>query len=135
MTPLTKLSGSAHVSYSILTSRRDASCKGEISISILRLNHQYHYRLSYIFIPFIYGIIIQFQTDGNRVWTWKPLEFGFNDSFHERVQTFRDLDGSVTGTPNSTIIKPYEFYVTEYCVYQPYWRMAVCPFLYARVNV
>ena len=61
------------------------------------------------------------------------MEVGLNDSHSERMQTFRDMDGSVTGITGATVIRPQEFYVTVDCEYRPNWRMAVCPHWYSRV--
>ena len=63
------------------------------------------------------------------------MEVGLDDKHSERVQTVRDLDGSITGISGATVIRPQEFYVTDDCEYRENWRMAVCPFLYARVSI
>ena len=63
------------------------------------------------------------------------MEVGLSDAHSERVQTVRDLDGSITGISGATVIRPQEFYVTDDCEHRENWRMAVCPFLYTRVNI
>ncbi|GFN79682.1 transmembrane protein 2-like [Plakobranchus ocellatus] len=48
---------------------------------------------------------------------------------------FRDLDGSVTGHPNTQVVKPFPFLSTADCYFKENWLLTVCPHRYGKVSV
>lgn len=57
----------------------------------------------------------------------------YTDFNGDRGATFRDFDGSITGVPGSTVVKPGPFYITPSCQFQTNWNVAVCPYKYGKV--
>ncbi|XP_076080368.1 cell surface hyaluronidase-like [Mytilus galloprovincialis] len=52
------------------------------------------------------------------------------------MATFRDEDGSVTNLATiQQIVKPGLFYTTPSCIYRKNWKMAICPYKYAKLNI
>ena len=45
-----------------------------------------------------------------------------------------DLDGSLTGTPNTYIVRNRPFFTGPECLYRPDWHMSVCPYRYIKVG-
>ncbi|XP_041366847.1 cell surface hyaluronidase-like [Gigantopelta aegis] len=73
------------------------------------------------------------KTQGN--WVFDSFngtlpKFGNRDG--SRQITFHDHDGSVTGTPNTQVVRPNRFFTTPCCVFRETWNDYVCPHQYAK---
>ncbi|KAK3583428.1 hypothetical protein CHS0354_025548 [Potamilus streckersoni] len=71
------------------------------------------------------------ESTGNRVLNGDP---GFGSIGDDKAATFQDVDGSVTGTANNQVVKPYDFYITNRCKKRVNWEMAICPHFYGKIR-
>ncbi|XP_076436577.1 cell surface hyaluronidase-like [Babylonia areolata] len=85
----------------------------------------------------------------------KGLKFGFGDGVATGLRFFEgddsvykfgsldgdlqsmlyDVDGSLTGVPETTLVKPFPVYTTSACLDKAEWGMAVCPYQYGKLKV
>ena len=70
-------------------------------------------------------------SNSNEVWL-DPLTAG-NDG--DAFSVIRDSDGSITGTPNRTIVPDNPVLVTASCIKKPLWNAYVCPHNYIGVHM
>lgn len=47
----------------------------------------------------------------------------------------RDKDGSLTGAPNTALVRNFPFYKGNECVDRPDWGMSVCPYKYVKMEI
>ncbi len=57
------------------------------------------------------------------------------DKDGDKASLFRDLDGTVTGTPGTTVVTNLPFLVTPACSYRPAWNAWHCPQRFAGLQV
>ncbi|CAG2200958.1 CEMIP [Mytilus edulis] len=73
---------------------------------------------------------------GNCVYDGDETEHRFNNLDGDKMATFRDEDGSVTNLATiQQIVKPGLFYTMPSCIYRKNWKMAICPYKYAKLNI
>ncbi|KAK7090198.1 cell surface hyaluronidase-like [Littorina saxatilis] len=46
-----------------------------------------------------------------------------------------DLDGSLTGTPDTRIVRNRAFFTGPACTYRPDWNLSVCPYRYIKLEI
>lgn len=71
--------------------------------------------------------------NGNWVWRGNVSMYGWADWDGNKAETFRDVDGSITGWPNTQVVRTHPFYTGPHCRPRPNWDMTVCPFKYMQV--
>lgn len=57
------------------------------------------------------------------------------DKDGDKSSLFRDLDGSITGTPGTTVVTNLPFLVTSACNYMPAWNAWHCPQRFAGLQI
>ncbi|OWF43992.1 Transmembrane protein 2 [Mizuhopecten yessoensis] len=67
---------------------------------------------------------------GNRVYDGNSSIYGFGDLDGDLAAKFRDLDGSVTTDPLSTVVRPFSFLTTPDCTMKSAWNAMICPYRY-----
>jgi len=65
-------------------------------------------------------------TEGNRVFESSDSR-GYEDKPGTIHTVMRDVDGSLTTYPGSTIVKPYPIHLNARCAEVPNWNLYVCP--------
>ncbi|KAL3861897.1 hypothetical protein ACJMK2_007911 [Sinanodonta woodiana] len=74
------------------------------------------------------------DSTGNRVLSGDDTDPGYGSKDGDKAATFQDVDGSVSGTANNQIVKPYDYYVTDQCRKRLNWKMAICPHDYGKIR-
>ncbi|XP_041375221.1 cell surface hyaluronidase-like [Gigantopelta aegis] len=75
------------------------------------------------------------KTGGNWVYNGNSsVKFFSNDDGNRQI-TFNDIDGSVTGRPDSQVVKSHRFFTTPCCSHRDTWNMDVCPHQYAKLKI
>ncbi|XP_060081443.1 protein DDB_G0287365-like [Ylistrum balloti] len=69
-------------------------------------------------------------TTGNRVYDGNSSIYGYGDLDGDLAATFRDMDGSVTTVPWSTVVRPFSFMNTPECTMKSAWNLMICPYKY-----
>ena len=72
--------------------------------------------------------------EGNRVINYPPGHPYYTDEDGDDNESFIDIDGSVTGYPDMTVILPVPFHLTDACFIRLNWKMALCKHHYATVS-
>ncbi|XP_067654447.1 inactive cell surface hyaluronidase CEMIP2-like [Haliotis asinina] len=71
-------------------------------------------------------------TEGNWAFKGDPSVPTIKNKDGNRQITFRDIDGSVSGTPGTQFVPNTRFHTTNQCDYRPVSNFAVCPHDYAK---
>ncbi|XP_067664214.1 cell surface hyaluronidase-like [Haliotis asinina] len=66
-------------------------------------------------------------TTGNRVYDGNETIHGFGNNDGDKTATIRDTDGSLTGYPGATVVKPGAYYHNSRCYTRDNWNMQICP--------
>ncbi|XP_046367425.2 cell surface hyaluronidase-like [Haliotis rufescens] len=75
------------------------------------------------------------HSTGNRVYDGNETVHGFGNADGDKTSAFRDLDGSVTGYPGSTVLKPGPFFHNARCYRRDNWNMEICPQRFGMLNL
>ncbi|XP_046576514.1 LOW QUALITY PROTEIN: cell surface hyaluronidase-like [Haliotis rubra] len=75
------------------------------------------------------------HSTGNRVYDGNETVHGFGNDDGDKTSAFRDLDGSVTGYPGSTVLKPGPFFHNARCYRRDNWNMEICPQRFGMLNL
>ena len=60
--------------------------------------------------------------------------FDWDDEDGTKANHNWDRDGSLTGTPDTYIVRNRPFFTGPECLYRPDWHMSVCPYRYIKVG-
>ena len=63
-----------------------------------------------------------------------PSVYDWDDDDGTKAAHNWDRDGSLTGTPNTYIVRNRPFFTGPECLYRPDWHMSVCPYRYIKVG-
>ena len=63
-----------------------------------------------------------------------PTVYDWDDDDGTKAAHNWDRDGSLTGTPNTYIVRNRPFFTGPECLHRPDWHMSVCPYRYIKVG-
>ncbi|XP_033757909.1 cell surface hyaluronidase-like [Pecten maximus] len=70
-----------------------------------------------------------------RVFDGNATTPGFTDTATDLVSAFVDKDGTLTSKAGHTLVKPLPFHLSESCINNDRWGLAVCPQSYGQLSV
>ncbi|XP_070200699.1 cell surface hyaluronidase CEMIP2-like [Littorina saxatilis] len=75
------------------------------------------------------------RKDGHWLYFGQPSEYDWEDTDGTKNACNLDLDGSLTGTPKTWIVRNRPFFTGPECTYREDWDMSMCPYRYIKFEL
>ncbi|KAK7481482.1 hypothetical protein BaRGS_00027244, partial [Batillaria attramentaria] len=75
------------------------------------------------------------EGDSHWVFHGNASTYGWEEKDGNLAAFVRDMDGSLTGSPGSALVRNFPLYKGDECLDRPDWGMSVCPYRYIKVSV